>query len=103
MSQFENVTVIKQANVYYDGKVTSRTVLLPDGNKVTLGIMLPGSYEFGTDQHETMEILAGKLSVLLPGSEEWLHIDGTATFEVPANTRFKLEISTVTDYCCSYS
>ncbi|WP_411345590.1 pyrimidine/purine nucleoside phosphorylase [Paenibacillus sp. WLX1005] len=103
MSQLENVTVVKQANVYYDGKVTSRIVLLPDGSKVTLGIMLPGSYEFGTDSHETMEILAGKLSVLLPGSEEWLHIDGQATFEVPANSSFKLEISTVTDYCCSYA
>ncbi|WP_017811487.1 pyrimidine/purine nucleoside phosphorylase [Paenibacillus shenyangensis] len=103
MSQFEQVTVIKEANIYYEGKVTSRTVLLPDGSKVTLGIMMPGSYEFGTDQHETMEILSGQLSVQLPGSEEWLHIDGQSTFEVPANTRFKLEIKTVTDYCCSYS
>ncbi|WP_046225523.1 pyrimidine/purine nucleoside phosphorylase [Paenibacillus dauci] len=103
MSQFEQVTVIKEANIYYEGKVTSRIVLLPDGSKVTLGIMMPGSYEFGTDQHETMEILSGQLSVQLPGSEEWLHIDGQSTFEVPANTRFKLEIKTVTDYCCSYS
>lgn len=103
MSQFEQVTVIKEANIYYEGKVTSRTVLLPDGSKVTLGIMMPGSYEFGTDQHETMEILSGQLSVQLPGTEEWLHIDGQSTFEVPANTRFKLEIKTVTDYCCSYS
>ncbi|ANF96049.1 pyrimidine/purine nucleoside phosphorylase [Paenibacillus bovis] len=103
MSQFEQVTVIKEANIYYEGKVTSRTVLLPDGSKVTLGIMMPGSYEFGTDQHETMEILSGQLSVQLPGTEEWLHIDGQSAFEVPANTRFKLEIKTVTDYCCSYS
>lgn len=103
MSQLENVTVVKEANIYYEGKVTSRTVILPDGSKVTLGIMLPGTYEFGTDQHETMEILAGQLSVLLPGSEEWLKIDGQAVFEVPANTRFKLDIQTVTDYCCSYS
>ncbi|WP_046213047.1 pyrimidine/purine nucleoside phosphorylase [Paenibacillus wulumuqiensis] len=103
MSQFEQVTVVKEANIYYEGKVTSRTVLLPDGSKVTLGIMMPGSYEFGTDQHETMEILSGQLSVQLPGAEEWMEIDGQATFEVPANSRFKLEIKTVTDYCCSYS
>ena len=49
MSQFENVTVLKKANVYFDGKVTSRTVLFADGTKKTLGIMLPGEYEFGTD------------------------------------------------------
>lgn len=103
MTQLEQVTVIKEANIYYEGKVTSRAVILPGGSKITLGIMLPGSYEFGTDQHETMEILSGELRVLLPDTEEWLDIKGQATFEVPANTRFKLEIAVVTDYCCSYA
>lgn len=40
MSQFTNATIQKAANIYYDGKVTSRTVILEDGTKVTLGIML---------------------------------------------------------------
>ncbi|MCZ8523134.1 MULTISPECIES: pyrimidine/purine nucleoside phosphorylase [Paenibacillus] len=102
MSQFENVTVVKQANVYFDGKVTSRAVLFADGTKKTLGIMLPGEYEFGTDVKEIMEILAGDLSVLLPGSSEWLQISGTGEFTVPAGEKFKLEVRTVTDYCCSY-
>ncbi|WP_378954570.1 pyrimidine/purine nucleoside phosphorylase [Pelosinus sp. sgz500959] len=44
MGQFENVTVIKKANVYFDGKVTSRTVVFADGSKKTLGIMLPGDF-----------------------------------------------------------
>jgi len=57
MSQFTNVTVVKKANVYSDGKVTSRTVLFADGTKKTLGIMLPGEYTFGTDTREVMEIL----------------------------------------------
>ena len=48
MSQFNNVSVVKLANVYFEGKVTSRAVLFEDGTKVTLGIMLPGEYEFGT-------------------------------------------------------
>lgn len=64
--------------------------------------MMPGEYEFGTDQKEIMEILSGKLSVLLPGSETWLQIDGQSVFEVPAGSKFKLKIQTVTDYCCSY-
>ena len=38
--RFENVTILKQANVYYEGKVVSRTVLFPDGSRKTLGIML---------------------------------------------------------------
>lgn len=102
MSQFDQVSVVKQANVYFDGKVTSRTVLFADGTKKTLGIMLPGEYEFGTDAKEIMEILAGDLKVLLPGQSEWLHIQGEGEFTVPANSRFKLEITQVTDYCCSY-
>ncbi len=102
MTTFENVSIIKKANIYYDGKVTSRTVLFPDGEKKTLGIMLPGEYEFGTDKKEIMEILAGQLEILLPGDENWITIDGQYTFEVPAKSSFKLKISQVTDYCCSY-
>lgn len=102
MSQFEGVTVVKQANIYFDGRVTSRTVLFADGEKKTLGIMLPGEYEFGTADREIMEILAGELDVKLPGSETWQTITGGQSFEVPANSKFQLVVKTVTDYCCSY-
>ncbi len=102
MSQFDNVSVVKAANVYFDGKVTSRTVLFPDGTKKTLGVMLPGDYEFGTEDKELMEILAGELDILLPGSSEWQSINGGESFEVPASSRFKLKVKSVTDYCCSY-
>ncbi|NMO96134.1 pyrimidine/purine nucleoside phosphorylase [Paenibacillus lemnae] len=102
MAQFKNASVQKEANIYYEGQVTSRTVMLENGDKVTLGIMLPGSYEFGTDGPEIMEILSGDLKVLLPGEESWQEIQGQATFHVPGNASFKLEIRTVTDYCCSY-
>jgi hypothetical protein len=102
MSQFENVTVVKKANVYFDGKVTSRTVLFADGTKKTLGIMMPGQYEFGTDVKEIMEILGGELKVLLPGETEWQTFTGGQEFVVPAKASFKLDVLTVSDYCCSY-
>jgi uncharacterized protein YaiE (UPF0345 family) len=102
MSQFENVTVVKQANVYFGGNVTSRTVLFADGSKKTLGIMMPGEYEFGADVEELMEILAGDLQVLLHGETEWQHIQGAGQFVVVAGTKFKLKVAAVTDYCCSY-
>ena len=102
MSEFKNVTVIKKANVYFDGKVTSRTVMFPDGTKKTLGIMLPGDYEFGTGAKEIMEILAGELDVLLPGEKEWKLFRGGDTFEVKADSKFSLKVKKVTDYCCSY-
>lgn len=62
MSSFENVTITKEANVYFDGKVTSRTVEFTDGSKKTLGIMMPGDYEFSTDDNELMEIQAGEIT-----------------------------------------
>ena len=102
MQEFKNVTVVKKANVYFDGKVTSRTVLFPDGSKKTLGIMLTGEYEFGTADKEIMEILAGALEILLPGSTAWQQVKAGESFEVPAQSKFKLKIFETTDYCCSY-
>ncbi|MWC30088.1 pyrimidine/purine nucleoside phosphorylase [Paenibacillus sp. MMS18-CY102] len=102
MSQFQGVSVVKKANVYFDGKVTSRAVVFEDGTTKTLGIMLPGDYEFGTDTKEIMEIQAGDLKVLLPGETEWVHIQGEGEFVVPANAKFKLQVTAVTDYICSY-
>jgi uncharacterized protein YaiE (UPF0345 family) len=101
MSQFINVTIEKKANIYFDGQVTSRTVLFDDGTKKTLGIMLPGDYEFNTDAKELMEIISGELEIKLP-DENWKKISGGESFEVPANSSFKLKIFKVTDYCCSY-
>ncbi len=102
MSEIKNATVVREANVYFDGKVTSRTVLLGDGSRVTLGVMLPGDYEFDTAEKERVEILAGDLEVSLPGSEEWVEFKSGDSFEVPAQASFQLKIRTVTDYCCSY-
>jgi hypothetical protein len=102
MTEFKNVTAVKKANIYFEGKVTSRTVLFPDGSKKTLGIMLPGNYEFGTASKEVMEILDGDMDVLLPGENQWKTMKAGNVFEVPAQSKFSLRVKTVTDYCCSY-
>ena len=103
MSQFENVTVVKQANFYFDGMVSSRTVLFADGSKKTLGVMLPGEYRFNTDSNETMEILTGELDVVLPGADAVVSVRGGETFQVPADSSFTVVEKSATDYCCSYS
>ena len=103
MSTFKDVEVTKAANIYFDGKVTSRAIKFSDGSAKTLGTMMPGEFEFSTEQHELMEILAGELSVLLQGSENWQTIQGGESFEVPAQSIFKLKVMSVVDYCCSYS
>lgn len=102
MKQFDNVSVVVEGNSYFDGAVTSRTVLFSDGSKKTLGFMMPGEYEFGTAQAELMEIASGEMDVKLPGSEEWIKVKGGESFNVPANSKFQLKVSTLSDYCCSY-
>ncbi|NQT70502.1 MAG: pyrimidine/purine nucleoside phosphorylase [Desulfobacteraceae bacterium] len=102
MSEFKNVTVTKKANVYFDGKVTSRSVLFADGSKKTLGIMLPGEYEFNTADKEIMEIISGDLEVLIADTQGWKTIKGGEAFEVPAQSKFSLKVKSLTDYCCSF-
>ena len=102
MSEFKNVSVIKEANVYFEGGVTSRTIILSDGSRKTLGIMMPGEYAFNTGSAELMEILSGELTVLLPGSSEWVAVKGGEAFEVPENASFNLKVTAITDYCCSF-
>lgn len=101
MSTIDNASIVKQANIYYDGKVTSRTVNLSDGTTQSLGIMLPGEYTFGTNEAEIMEMLSGELDIRLPG-EDWKTLSTPETFNIGANSSFDLKIKTVTDYCCSY-
>tara|TARA_B110000305_G_scaffold85559_1_gene96349 strand:- start:8338 stop:8649 length:312 start_codon:yes stop_codon:yes gene_type:complete len=103
MESFKGVEITKTANIYFDGKVTSRIIKFSNGTVKTLGIMMPGSFEFSTEHHELMEITAGEIDVLLPGQSEWMKVKGGQSFEVPANSTFKLEVKDVVDYCCSYS
>jgi uncharacterized protein YaiE (UPF0345 family) len=102
MTEFNNVTIIKKANVYFDGNVSSRTVNFADGSSKTLGFMLPGEYTFNTADKELMEIIAGDLQVLLPESSGWKTIKGGESFNVPANAKFTVKVQSPTDYCCSF-
>lgn len=103
MMEFSNATVVKKANVYFNGKVTSRTVKLSDGSTKTLGFMLPGEYEFNTGSAEIMEALAGSCRVLLPGEKEWRTISEGQSFDVPASSKFKIVVTEGLDYCCSFA
>ena len=102
VDEFKDVTVVTKANVYFDGKVTSRTVIFHDGSKKTLGIMQPGEYEFSTTDRELMEITTGELSVLLPGESEWKEIKAGESFEVEGDSKFTMKVKALTDYCCSF-
>jgi|TARA_B100001059_G_scaffold57892_1_gene53166 purine/pyrimidine-nucleoside phosphorylase len=102
MSEFNNVKVNKEANIYFDGKVISRTITFADNSIKTLGVMLPGEYEFNTEKKELMEIYTGELAVLLNNSEEWEAIEAGMSFSVPAKSKFNIKIYKITNYCCTY-
>jgi len=102
MSEFNHVTVVREANVYFDGKVTSRTVVFDDGTKKTLGFMLAGEYSFDTGAAEVMEMIGGEMGVKLPGSDDFKTFKAGQSFDVPANSKFDLVVKAFADYCCSY-
>jgi len=102
MKEFTNVTVVKKANIYFEGKVASFTVLFPDGSKKTLGVMQIGEYQFSTGAAEIMEIISGDLEWRMKGDTIWNRIVGGEAFNVPADSAFEMRVHSVSDYCCSF-
>jgi uncharacterized protein YaiE (UPF0345 family) len=102
-SQFANVTVVAKANVYFDGKVVSHTVLLANGEKKTLGLIWPGSYHFGTGAPERMEITAGACRVTLDGQVATKDYAAGTAFDVPGKSGFTIEVQGgLCEYICSF-
>lgn len=102
-TEFSGVTVHTKANVYFDGKVVSHTVLLPGGAKKTLGLIYPGSYHFGTGAPERMEIVAGACRVQLDGATAWNDYAAGTFFDVPGKSGFTIEVQGgLCEYICSF-
>jgi purine/pyrimidine-nucleoside phosphorylase len=93
MSQFDNVSVAKQANVYFDGKCVSHTVQFADGTKKSVGVILPASLTFNTGAPEIMETVAGSCRVLLKGENEWKTYGAGQSFKVPGDSSFQIEVT----------
>ena len=102
MDKFKDVNVDKLANIYFQGNVISRNIFLKDGSRKTLGVMLPGKYEFNTEARELMEIMSGKLNLKLQNDEDWKSIKDGMDFNIPKNSSFKVEVLELVNYTCSY-
>ncbi|MEW5787892.1 MAG: pyrimidine/purine nucleoside phosphorylase [Pseudomonadota bacterium] len=92
MSQFDNVAVIKKANVYFDGKCVSHTVQFADGTKKSVGVVLPASLTFNTGAPEIMECVAGGCRYRLKG-EDWKTSVAGESFSIPGNSSFDIEVA----------
>ena len=91
-----------KVNQYFDGKGAS-IAFAGEQLPATVGVMAPGEYEFGTSQHEVMTVISGALTVLLPGSNGWQTFSRNQQFEVPANSKFQLQVAVDTAYLCTYA
>ncbi|MES2831013.1 MAG: pyrimidine/purine nucleoside phosphorylase [Pseudomonadota bacterium] len=100
--QFDNVTAVKRANVYFDGKCISHTVLLADGSRKTLGVILPSLLTFDTGAAEIVEINAGKCRIRLKDETEWVAYEAGQRFNVGANSSFEIETIELLDYVCHF-
>lgn len=102
MSQFDNVSIVKKANIYFDGKCVSDTVLFPDGTRKTVGIIFPSSLTFTTGAPEMMELNVGRCRIRLAGASEWQTYAGGERFSVPGNSSFDIETLETLDYVCHF-
>lgn len=102
MSQIDGVSVVKKSNVYFDGKCVSHTLLLPDGSKKTVGVILPASLTFNTGAPERMEIVSGRCRVKLAGASDWQSYGAGTEFSVPGNSSFDIEALEAVDYVCHF-
>ncbi|NNM82340.1 MAG: pyrimidine/purine nucleoside phosphorylase [Burkholderiales bacterium] len=101
MSQFDNVSVVKKSNVFFDGKCVSHTLLFPDGTRKTVGVILPSTLTFNTAAPEIMEIHSGSCRVKIADGE-WQDCKAGESFSVPANSHFVIETSGPLDYVCHF-
>ncbi|MFW5432082.1 MAG: pyrimidine/purine nucleoside phosphorylase [Methylophilaceae bacterium] len=102
MAQFDNVSVKKKANIYFDGKCVSHTVLFPNGTRNTLGVIFPATLTFNTESPELMEINSGVCKVRLNGESEWETHQAGDKFAIAGNSSFDIEVTETLDYVCHY-
>jgi purine/pyrimidine-nucleoside phosphorylase len=101
--EIRSVTAVTKANVYFDGKVVSHSLILHDGSKKTLGLIYPGKYHFNTDKPERMEIVAGECAVKLDGQATTSSYATGRMFELPGQSGFEIEVrSGLCEYICTF-
>jgi uncharacterized protein YaiE (UPF0345 family) len=98
----DNVRVTTRANVYFDGKCVSHSVALPDGTRMSVGVILPSTLTFNTGAPEVMELVEGECRVRLAGAQEWTAFRGGESFSVPADSSFDIEVGRTLHYICHF-
>lgn len=98
----QNVTIETKANVYFDGRVTSRTGYYADGRRFTLGIITAGSYTFDVGDREVVQLISGSAEILLPTEESWRSVTAPDVFEIIADCKYQIRTTGAAEYLCDY-
>jgi uncharacterized protein YaiE (UPF0345 family) len=102
--KIDNVSVGKNANVFFDGKCVSHSVFFPDGSRKTLGVVLPNSrLTFNISSPELMEICGGTCQIKIAGASDFKTYAAGSSFSVAANGSFDIQTGAdAVHYVCSY-
>jgi purine/pyrimidine-nucleoside phosphorylase len=101
-TQFDHVSIIKKANIFFDGKCVSHNVIFPDGTKKTIGVIFPSTLTFNTSVPEIMEIVSGKCRVRIGPDGDWKTYEGGQRFQVAGQSSFDIETLEIVNYVCHF-
>ena len=101
-AQFDQVSVVKKSNVYFDGKCVSHNLIFADGSKKSVGVIFPSSLRFNTGAPEIMEVVSGLCKVRLADATEWNSYGAGQEFKIPGNSHFDIETVETVDYVCHF-
>ncbi|WCE32660.1 pyrimidine/purine nucleoside phosphorylase [Vibrio sp. SCSIO 43137] len=88
-------------NSYFDGGVKSLGFTQQD-EQLSVGVMLPGEYNFGTAAAEKMTVVKGALTIRLAGETEWKRYQSGESFDVGSDSSFDVKVELMTAYLCEY-
>jgi uncharacterized protein YaiE (UPF0345 family) len=92
------IHLLKQ-NSYFEGKVQS-VGFERLGRRMTVGVISPGEYHFGTDAPERMTIVSGEVEAKL--GDSWRAYAAGTAFEVPGKSGFDIRAREPAAYLCEF-
>ncbi len=87
-------------NIYFDGQVQS-VGFERLGRRMTVGVIAPGEFHFGTDAPERMTVVSGELAIR-SGEGAWRIYPAGTQFEVAGKSGFDVRAAEPTAYLCEF-
>lgn len=86
-------------NTYFEGAVQS-VGFERHGRRMTVGVIAPGQFHFGTDAPERMTIVSGEVEVKT--GDVWRTYSAGTTFEIAGKSGFDIKAAEPAAYLCEF-